>query len=173
MLHYGDVPDVDLVTWTLQIGGMVERPLSLNWNEYTALPCVQVFADFCCVTRWSRLGNLWEGVSVHEVASRVGIRSEANYVIATGYDWGWMTNLPLADFLAPNALIAEKHDGEPLDADHGAPARLMVPLQYAWKSAKWLRKIEFVAEDAPGCWERCGYHNHGDTWTEERFGIPE
>ena len=173
VLHYGDVPDVDLATWKLQIGGLVERPLSLNWNEYTALPRVQVFADFHCVTRWSRLGNVWEGVSVHEIAKRVGIRPEAKYVIATGYDWGWTTNLPLADFLAPDALIADKHDGESLDADHGAPARLMIPLLYAWKSAKWLRKIEFVAEDAPGYWERCGYHNHGDPWTEERFGIPE
>lgn len=173
VLHYGDVPTVDLATWKLEIGGLVEQPLSFTWDEYTALPRVQVFADFHCVTRWSRLGNVWEGVSVHEIARRVGIKPEAQYVIATGYDWGWTTNLPLGDFLAPDALIADKHDGEPLDADHGAPARLMIPILYAWKSAKWLRRIDFVALDAPGYWESVGYHNHGDPWTEERFGVPE
>lgn len=173
VLHYGDVPTVDLATWKLEIGGLVDRPLRLTWTEYLALPRVQVFADFHCVTRWSRLGNVWEGVSVHEIAQRVGIQPQAKFVIATGYDWGWTTNLPLHDFLAPDALIADRHDGEPLDPDHGAPARLMIPLLYAWKSAKWLRRIDFVAADRPGYWESVGYHNHGDPWTEERFGVPE
>lgn len=124
-------------------GGLVERPLSLNWSEYQALLRVQVFADFHCVTRWSRLGNVWEGDSVHEIARRVGILPTAKFVVATGYDWGRTTNLPLSDFLAPVTLIADTHDGEPLDPDHGAPARLMIPLLSAWKSTKWLRRIDF------------------------------
>ena len=169
VLHAGDVPDIDLSTWKLQIGGLVERPMTLNWKEYQDLPRVKVFSDFHCVTRWSRLGNVWQGVSVHEIVRRVGIRPTAKFVLATGYDWGWNTNLPLSDFLAPDALIADLHDGEPLNPDHGGPARLMIPLLYAWKSAKWLRRIDFVATDAPGYWERAGYHSHGDPWTEERF----
>ena len=169
VLHYADVPDIDLATWKLQIGGLVDHPLTFSWEQYRALPRIKVFADFHCVTRWSRLGNVWEGVSVHEIAKRAGIQPTAKYVIATGYDWGWTTNLPLGDFLAPDALIADTHDGEPIDPDHGGPARLMIPLLYAWKSAKWLRRIDFVSADAPGYWESVGYHNHGDPWTEERF----
>ncbi len=169
VLHYADVPDIDLKTWKLEIGGLVDRPLTLNWQEYRALPRVKVFADFHCVTRWSRLGNVWEGVSVHEIVRMVGVQPTAKYVIATGYDWGWTTNLPLEDFLAADALITDTHDGEQIDPDHGGPARLMIPLLYAWKSAKWLRRIDFVVGDSPGYWESVGYHNHGDPWTEERF----
>lgn len=169
VLHYADVPSIPLASWRLEVGGLVDHPLTLNWEQYRALPRVQVFADFHCVTRWSRLGNVWEGVSVHEIAKRAGVQPTARYVIATGYDWGWTTNLPLNDFLAPDSLITDTHDGEAIDPDHGGPARLMIPLLYAWKSAKWLRRIDFVSEDQPGYWERVGYHNHGDPWMEERF----
>jgi len=99
-----------------------------------------------------------------------GVKPEAKFVVATGYDDGWTTNLPLADFRAEDALFADTHDGEPLSADHGGPVRLIVPLLYAWKSAKWVRAIELTAKDQPGLWERMGYHNHGDPWTEERYG---
>ncbi|MCA9099162.1 MAG: molybdopterin-dependent oxidoreductase, partial [Planctomycetaceae bacterium] len=140
------------------------------------LPRVKVFADFHCVTQWSRLGNLWEGVSVLEVMKQVGVLPNAKFVIATGYDSGWTTNLPLEDFAVEDALITDLHDGVPIDADHGGPVRLMVPRLYAWKSAKWLRKIEFVEENHPGYWEQNGYHMHGDPWvvndrnpTGERF----
>ncbi len=170
VLHYGSVPRIDLATWKLDVFGLVERPMSLTWDEFQSLPRVKVFSDFHCVTQWSRLGNVWEGVSVRELMNRTGIRPEARYVIPMGYDRGWTTNLPLADFLADDALLADLHDGEPLSADHGGPVRLIVPQLYAWKSAKWLRSIELVAEDQPGYWERGGYHNHGDPWTEERFG---
>ncbi|HSG73256.1 MAG TPA: molybdopterin-dependent oxidoreductase, partial [Planctomycetaceae bacterium] len=98
------------------------------------------------------------------------LKPEAKFVVATGYDYGWTTNLPLSDFLQPDVLVADTHDGEPIAADHGGPARLMIPLLYAWKSAKWLRKITFIPDDNPGYWEKLGYHNHGDPWTEERFG---
>lgn len=170
VLHASEVPDVSTADWTLQIAGLVERPLSFTWNEFRALPRVKVFSDFHCVTTWSRLGNVWEGVSIHELLNRAGIKAEAKYVVAAGYDWGWTTNLPLADLLSHDVLVADTHDGEPLDPDHGGPVRLIVPKLYAWKSAKWLKAIHLVAEDHPGYWEQGGYHNHGDPWTEERYG---
>ena len=170
VLHATDVPTVDLNHWRLDIGGLVETSLSFNWDEYRRLPRVKVFADFHCVTRWSRLGNLWEGVSIPALMQQAKPLPEAKFVVITGYDYGWTTNLPLEDFLSADVLLADMHDGEPIDADHGGPVRLIVPLLYAWKSAKWIRSIELVAEDRPGYWERCGYHCHGDPWTEERFG---
>jgi DMSO/TMAO reductase YedYZ molybdopterin-dependent catalytic subunit len=170
VLHASDVPDVTTDRWALEIRGLVETPLKFDWNQFRALPRVKVFSDFHCVTRWSRLGNLWEGVSVREVLSRAGVQPEARFVVVTGYDWGWTTNLPLDEFLAEDALFADTHDGEPISADHGGPVRLVVPRLYAWKSAKWVRRVELVPEDRPGYWEQAGYHNHGDPWTEERFG---
>src|SRR5262245_2113205 len=170
VLHYGYVPTVPLDRWRFELFGLVERPLSFTWNEFRGLPRVKVYADFHCVTRWSRLDNVWEGVSVRELLGRAGVKPEAKFVIAHGYDSGWTTNLPLADFLSEDSLLADTHDGQPLSADHGGPCRLIVPQLYAWKSAKWLKSIELTAEDRPGYWEQGGYHNHGDPWTEERFG---
>jgi DMSO/TMAO reductase YedYZ molybdopterin-dependent catalytic subunit len=170
VLHATDVPSVPLDRWKLNIGGLVENCLSFTWDEFQALPRVKVFADFHCVTTWSRLGNLWEGVSLAEIVKRAGVKPEAKFVVATGYDYGWTTNLPLNDLLAEDVLIADIHDGEPIDPDHGGPARLMVPQLYAWKSAKWLLATDFLAEDRPGYWGKGGYHNHGDPWIEERYG---
>lgn len=164
VLHYGSVPAIDPAAWRLEVFGLVERPLSFSLGEFRRLPRVRVFSDFHCVTRWSRLGNLWEGVSVREILSRAGVRPEAKFVIPTGYDHGWTTNLPLAEFDVEDALFADTHDGEPIDADHGGPVRLIVPRLYAWKSAKWIRSIELVAADRPGLWEQNGYHMHADPW---------
>ena len=169
VLQAGDVPHVPLDRWRLEVRGLVERPQSFTWEEFQKLPRVRVFSDFHCVTTWSRLGNLWEGVSVREIMGRAGIRPEAKFVIATGYDWGWTTNLPIEDFLGEDALFADRHDGEPLSPDHGGPVRLIVPHLYAWKSAKWVRAVELIAQDRPGYWEQAGYHDHGDPWTEERM----
>jgi DMSO/TMAO reductase YedYZ molybdopterin-dependent catalytic subunit len=169
VLHYWGVPQVDLPRWRLELFGLVEQPLALTWEQLQALPRVKVFADFHCVTRWSRLGNLWEGVSVQELLKRAGgLRAGAKFVIAHGHDEGYTTNLPLADFLAADVLVADRHDGGPLTAEHGGPLRLVVPRLYAWKSAKWLRGLEFAAEDRPGTWEQAGYHPHGDPWAQER-----
>lgn len=133
---------------------------------------MKVFADFHCVTRWSRLGNLWEGVSVRELVDRAGgLLPNAQFVVVYAYDYGWTTNLPAGHFLAEDALVALTHDGEPVTAEHGGPARLIVPQLYAWKSAKWLAGIEFRADDKAGFWERSGYHMRGDPWKEERFGY--
>lgn len=165
--------------WKLEIFGLVDSPLTFTLDEFRQLPRVKVFADFHCVTRWSRLGNLWEGVSTRYLFEAAAVRPEAKFVLLHAYDNGWTTNLPLEDFIAPDALIADLHDGEPLSADHGGPVRAIVPLLYAWKSAKWLKAIEFSAEDKLGFWERGGYHSHGDPWVVnethvdgERFQIP-
>jgi DMSO/TMAO reductase YedYZ molybdopterin-dependent catalytic subunit len=121
------------------------------------------------VTRWSRLGNMWEGVSTRAIVEAAGgLPPEAKFVLAYGYDYGWTTNLPVEEFLAEDALVAVLHDGEPIDIEHGGPARLVVPRLYAWKSAKWLASLEFIPQDRAGFWERNGYHMHGDPWKEER-----
>ena len=124
------------------------------------------------MTRWSRLGNLWEGVSVRELVDRAGgLLQTARFVQVYGYDYGWTTNLPLQDCLVEDALIALRRDGEPLSTEHGGPARLIVPRLYAWKSAKWVAGIEFRETDRAGFWEQNGYHMRGDPWKEERFGY--
>jgi DMSO/TMAO reductase YedYZ molybdopterin-dependent catalytic subunit len=161
------VPSAD--EWRLKIFGLVEHPYELTLAEFQALPRVKVFADFHCVTRWSRLSNVWEGVSTRVLLERAGIKTNASFVVCHAYDNGWTTNLPLADFLADDALLADLHDGEPLSADHGGPVRGMIPQLYAWKSAKWICGIELVEHDQPGYWERGGYHMRGDPWKEERF----
>ena len=170
VLDASGTPDIATATWELNIFGLVTKPLTFDLAKFQTLPRVKVFADFHCVTHWSRLGNLWEGVSTRELIDRSGACQEAKFVVLHGYDKGWTTNLSLTDFLAADALIADLHDGTPISADHGGPVRAMVPQRYAWKSAKWLKAIELVATDQPGYWERCGYHNQGDPWSEERFG---
>jgi DMSO/TMAO reductase YedYZ molybdopterin-dependent catalytic subunit len=166
VLHYGFVPTIDLAQWRFTVTGLVDRPLTFNWAEFQQLPRVKVFSDFHCVTRWSRLGNVWEGVSVREILSQAGVKSAAKYVVASGYDSGWTTNMPLCDFDVEDALFADIHDGLPIDADHGGPLRLVVPRLYAWKSAKWVKGIELVGADRAGYWEQAGYHMHGDPWVQ-------
>jgi DMSO/TMAO reductase YedYZ molybdopterin-dependent catalytic subunit len=165
-------PSIDLAAWRLDLTGLVQTPVAFTWKEFLALPRVKVFSDFHCVTRWSRLDNLWEGVSTRELIRHCGpLKPAAKFVVASGYDYGWTTNLPLDQFLAEDALVATNHDGQPLTVEHGGPARLIIPQLYAWKSAKWLAAIEFLAEDRAGFWERNGYHMNGDPWKEERFGV--
>ena len=164
-------PDIALDRWKLSIRGLVAHPKEFSWQEFLALERVKVFADFHCVTRWSRLGNTWEGVSARKLLELAGgPLPGAEFVLAHGYDGGFTTNLPLSDFLAEDALVAFLHDGQPLTAEHGAPARLIVPQLYAWKSAKWVADLELLDRDRAGFWERNGYHMHGDPWKEERFG---
>jgi DMSO/TMAO reductase YedYZ molybdopterin-dependent catalytic subunit len=163
------VPVLDPARWALRVFGLVERELTLGLAQFQALPRVRVFADLHCVTRWSRLGNLWEGVSTRELLGRAGVRPAARFVVCHAYDDGWTTDLPLEDFLAEDALLADTHDGRPITAEHGGPVRGMVPRRYAWKSAKWVKAIELVATDRPGYWEERGYHLRGDPWAEERY----
>jgi DMSO/TMAO reductase YedYZ molybdopterin-dependent catalytic subunit len=172
VLDAGGPPSIDLAHWRLELTGLVQRPMSWSWDEFLALPRVKVFSDFHCVTRWSRLDNHWEGVSTRVLLDHAGtLRPQARFVIAHGYDYGWTTNVPLDIFLSEDALVATHHDGQPLTLEHGGPARLVIPQLYAWKSAKWLAALEFLAEDRAGFWERNGYHMNGDPWKEERFGT--
>jgi DMSO/TMAO reductase YedYZ molybdopterin-dependent catalytic subunit len=164
-------PQVDLAAWRFRMYGLVAKPLEWTWEEFARLPRRRVFGDFHCVTRWSRLGNLWEGITTRElVESAGGARPEARYVLVHGLDLDWTTNLPLDDFLSDDALVAITHDGEPLSLEHGGPARLIVPRLYAWKSAKWVSGVELLAQDRAGFWEANGYHMRGDPWKQERYG---
>lgn len=169
VLDASGTPYIDKANWKFSVVGLVEEPLEWTWAEFKALPRVQVFADMHCVTRWSRLSNLWEGVSTREVLSRLKVKPNAQYVMVYGYDRGWSTNMPLEEFLKEDCLFADIHDGEPIDDEHGGPLRLVIPSLYAWKSAKWVRGIEFIEQDRAGFWERGGYHMLGDPWREQRF----
>lgn len=168
VLHLGTVPPTDASGWTLTISGLVDKERHLSHEEFMSLPRVKIFSDIHCVTTWSRLNNLWEGVSTGAIRQLTTILPEAQFVIihSTG---GFTANLTLSDFFEPDVLLAIKHNEEVLTPEHGYPVRLVVPRLYFWKSAKWVVGIEFAAEDKPGFWESRGYHNHGDPWQEERY----
>ena len=137
-----------------------------------ALPKVKVFSDIHCVTTWSKLNNLWEGVSTSAIKELVEILPEARYVMVHAHK-NFTTNLSLDDFFSPDVLLATHHNGNALNSKHGGPVRLVVPRLYFWKSAKWVTRLEFMAEDKRGFWESAGYHNHGDPWKEERYSWQE
>ncbi|MGI9106898.1 MAG: sulfite oxidase-like oxidoreductase [Pyrinomonadaceae bacterium] len=165
-------PDIDLANWKFEVEGLAEEARSWSLEEFTALPAVKVYADFHCVTRWSRLDNVWGGVSARELAKLVRVKSEAKYVSALAYDYGWTANVPIEYFLAEDSLIAWSHDGEAIPPEHGGPVRLIIPQLYAWKSAKWIKGLRFLAEDKAGFWEEGGYHMRGVPWNGrdgERF----
>jgi DMSO/TMAO reductase YedYZ molybdopterin-dependent catalytic subunit len=171
VLHAGSTPAFNRTTWTFHIFGRVEQPWQCTYDEFLALPRVQVLADMHCVTRWSKLDNQWEGVSTRTILDQVRVLPEAAYVMVHA-EHGFATNLPLADFLGEDCLFAWKHNGQDLEPDHGYPLRLVVPRLYAWKSAKWVRGIELMDRDRAGfweSWEHGGYHMRGDPWAENRF----
>jgi DMSO/TMAO reductase YedYZ molybdopterin-dependent catalytic subunit len=171
VLHAGTTPAFDRARWTFHLFGLVDKPWECSYDEFLALPHVQVKADMHCVTRWSKLDNLWEGVSTRTVLEKATPLPQARFVIVH-CEHGFTTNLPLPDFLGEDCLFAWKHNGQDLEPDHGYPLRLVVPLLYAWKSAKWVRGIELMETDRAGfweCWEHGGYHMRGDPWNEERF----
>jgi len=168
VLHEGSVPRFDPATWDFRITGLVEKPVRLTWDEFSRLPMTSVTADMHCVTRWSRFDVRWEGVAFGEVMKMAGAKPEAKYVMVEA-EQGYTSNVPLADLMRPTTLFALKHNGEALPPEHGYPVRLVVPNLYAWKSVKWVRGIEFMAEDRPGFWEENGYHIYGDPFLEERF----
>jgi DMSO/TMAO reductase YedYZ molybdopterin-dependent catalytic subunit len=172
VLDASGAPTLDLAQWRFGMRGLVGKEVEWNWEEFVELPRVRVFSDFHCVTRWSRLGNLWEGVSTRTLLALAGGPSpNARFVSVRGYDRGWTTNLPLEYFLAEDALVAILHDGKPITAEHGGPARLIVPSLYAWKSAKWVAGVELTEQDRAGFWEVNGYHMRGDPWLQERYNL--
>jgi DMSO/TMAO reductase YedYZ molybdopterin-dependent catalytic subunit len=170
VLHAGDVPRVDLATWTLDLSGEVEEPVSLTYEQLTALPATDVTSDIHCVTRWSRFDAQFKGVHWSELAKLCKPKPSARFAIAHA-EQGFTANVPLAAIEGENALVVYEADGAPLTPDHGWPVRLFVPSKYFWKSAKWLRGIELSAFDKPGFWERYGYHNDADYWQEQRYGF--
>jgi DMSO/TMAO reductase YedYZ molybdopterin-dependent catalytic subunit len=168
VLHAGTVPRFDLKTWDFRIQGLVEKSVRLTWDEFVRLPMKEVTADMHCVTRWSRFDVRWEGVPFTEVMKLAVVKPEAKYVMVLA-EQDYTSNVPLEDLMRPTTLFALKHNGEPLPADHGYPVRLVVPHLYAWKSVKWVRRIELMAEDAPGFWEENGYNIYGDPFKEQRY----
>jgi DMSO/TMAO reductase YedYZ molybdopterin-dependent catalytic subunit len=165
VLSAGPTPHTPIDEWTFSIVDGEERT-SWSWDEFRALPSEEVTADIHCVTRWSKLDTIWEGVSVDTLLEQA--EAEAPYVLAF-CDGGYTTNLPLEDVTDGKAWVAFAYDGEPLDPEHGGPARLLVPHLYFWKSAKWLRGLALRDEDEPGFWETNGYHLYGDPWREQRY----
>jgi DMSO/TMAO reductase YedYZ molybdopterin-dependent catalytic subunit len=169
VLHYGSVSRRQPANWDFRVWGLVENPLKWNYEEFLALGHTQMTADIHCVTRWSRFDTAFEGVPMQAILDLVRPKPEARFVMVHA-DNGFTTNVPLADLQLPNIMFANRADGEDLEPEHGWPMRLVVPHLYFWKSAKWVRGMEFMAEDAPGFWEDAGYHMRGDPWKEERYG---
>lgn len=169
VLDLGQQPAVDARDWSLTVGGQVARKLAWSWQDLQAQPVHRSTSDIHCVTAWSRYDNAWQGVSAKHLLGLVQPTPAARYVILRSYD-GYATNVPLADFDDDDVLLATHWEGQPLTREHGGPVRVVIPKLYFWKSAKWVRHIWFTDKDAPGFWEARGYHNHGDPWTEERYG---
>lgn len=181
VLHYGLIPDFDLHSWTFRVWGEVEKPLQLTWQEFSQLPRTRVTMDIHCVTTWSKLDTTWEGVSL-QTLGELGLvvpTQKASFVIQHA-EQGYTTNLPIQVVQADNFLLATHYQGEPLTPEHGAPLRAVVGAfpgredlkdVYFWKGAKWLRGLEFTAQDQPGFWEQAGYHNEGDVWKEQRAAL--
>jgi len=166
VLSAGPTPHVALSDWTFDITGEVGEPRRWTWEEFRALPSEELTTDIHCVTKWSKLDTVWEGVSVDTLLAEV--ETDAEYVTAF-CDGGYTTNLPLEDVTDGKAWVAFAFDGEPLDPEHGGPARLLVPHLYFWKSAKWVRGLRLTEEDEAGFWEELGYHMRGDPWLEQRY----
>ncbi len=166
VLSAGPTPNVRLDEWRFEINGQVDERRDWTWQEFMALPSEDVTADIHCVTKWSKLDTTWKGVSVDMLLKDAPTTAE--FVMAHSYG-GYATNLPLEDLTGGKAWIAYSFGGEPLEPEHGGPARLLVPHLYFWKSAKWVRGLELRDEDEPGFWEGYGYHNYGDPWLEQRY----
>jgi DMSO/TMAO reductase YedYZ molybdopterin-dependent catalytic subunit len=166
VLSAGPTPSIRLDEWRFEITGQLDKPRAWTWQELKALPSEDVTVDIHCVTKWSKLDTPWQGVSVDTLLKDVPTAAE--FVMAHSYG-GYTTNLPLEDLTGGKAWIAYAYDGEPLEPEHGGPARLLVPHLYFWKSAKWVRGLELLDADEPGFWEGYGYHNYGDPWREQRY----
>jgi DMSO/TMAO reductase YedYZ molybdopterin-dependent catalytic subunit len=168
VLHVGPTPRFNEATWDLRVFGSVEREMRWTWQEFLALPKVTINTDIHCVTAWSKFDTTWEGVLFRDFIKLFGVKPEAKHVIAH-CEYGYTTNTPLDIMMDDDVLLAYKFNGQPLEPDHGYPLRTLVPKRYLWKSAKWLRALEFSPTDKPGYWENAGYNNNGDPFKEERY----
>jgi len=166
VLSAGPTPHTPLEQWDFSILGEVDEPRSWTWEEFQALPSEEIKTDIHCVTKWSKLDTHWQGVSLDTLLE--GIETSAEYALQFA-EGGYTTNTPLEDLTGGRAWIVYGYEGEPLPAEHGGPARMLIPHLYFWKSAKWIRGLRLLNEDQPGFWETNGYHNYGDPWKEQRY----
>jgi DMSO/TMAO reductase YedYZ molybdopterin-dependent catalytic subunit len=177
VLDLGEQPEVSLQTWKLEIAGLVENPFTLTWEQFLALPQAEDVSDFHCVTTWSRYNNHWGGVKFATIAEHAVPKPEARFILCTGYDFmpgsyiPYTVNVPLARALDDDVLLVHTWQGQPLPREHGGPCRMITPKLYAWKGAKWIRKIEFLAEDKKGFWELRGYSNSAEPWFNDRYST--
>ena len=177
VLDLGEQPDIPVEQWKLEIGGLVHNPTTLKWEEFMALPQVEDVSDFHCVTAWSRLDNHWKGVRFRTLAELVVPMDEARYVLCTGYDFlpgsyiPYTVNVPLARAIEDDVLLVHTWERKLLPREHGGPVRMITPKLYAWKGAKWIRKIEFLARDRRGFWEERGYSNTAEPWFNDRYSY--
>lgn len=169
VLDLGIVPSFAPGDWSFSVDGLVENPLTWDWDAFLAQPQLEFVSDIHCVTSWSRYDNHWVGVPALHLLDLVRPKANASHVMLHSFD-GYTTNLPLSALADDDVLLAHSWEGAPLTAEHGGPMRLILPKLYLWKSAKWLRRMTFLDQDAPGYWEQRGYHMHGDPWLEERYG---
>lgn len=168
VLSAGPTPRIPLERWNFEINGLVRQPVRWSWAEFLRLPSQRYTVDIHCVTKWSKLNTVWEGISIDTLLESVEIDPNAHYVLAF-CDGGYTTNIPLREIVDGKAFIGYQYDGAPLAPEHGGPARLVVPALYFWKSAKWIRGLTLMEDDRSGFWESLGYNNHGDPWKEERY----
>jgi DMSO/TMAO reductase YedYZ molybdopterin-dependent catalytic subunit len=168
VLSAGPTPHTPLDRWSFTLEGLVRSPVRWTWDEFLKLPSADFTVDISCVTKWTKLDTKWRGVTVDTLLESVDVDGAGRYVMAFS-DGGYTTNVPLAEVVNGQAFIAYQFDEKPLAAEHGGPARLVVPHLYFWKSAKWVRGLRFVDRDQPGFWESLGYNMHGDPWKEERY----
>jgi DMSO/TMAO reductase YedYZ molybdopterin-dependent catalytic subunit len=172
VLHEGPIPRFDPETWRFKVWGEVDAPVELTYRQLQELPNVKMRSDFHCVTGWSKLDNLWDGVQTAELLKLVGPNERASHVLVHA-EYGYTANLPLGVLLEDESMLTWAHNGENLAPKHGFPLRLLVPRLYAWKSVKWVRGIELLDADQRGFWEVRGYHNRADPWLEERYSYQE
>jgi DMSO/TMAO reductase YedYZ molybdopterin-dependent catalytic subunit len=177
VLDLGEQPEIDLRTWTLEIGGLVENPVSLNWTQFLAMPQVDDTSDFHCVTTWSRFDNHWRGVRFSTLVELAVPKESAGFVLCTGHDFmpgshiPYTTNLPLERAIEDDVLLVHTWEGKPLQREHGGPCRMIAPKLYAWKGTKWIRKIELLASDHRGFWEVRGYSSSAEPWFNDRYAT--
>ena len=177
VLDLGEQPDIPLNTWKLEVGGLVENPFTLTWDQFLALPQTDDVSDFHCVTTWSRYDNRWRGVRFRTIAELAVPREAAAFVLCTGYDFmpgsyiPYTVNMPIARAVDDDVLLVHEWEGKPLPREHGGPCRMITPKLYAWKGAKWIRKVEFLAEDRKGFWEVRGYSNSAEPWFNDRYSA--